>query len=633
MLTAPTAVRAAPDPGDDEGRRVALRALVISFDRHDWGETTWRVTLDRLGAPYDVLHSSDTRLTEDVLVRPDGTGRYDAILLTSAMQLAPGGASALDPAEWQTLWAYERRYGVRQATLYASYGTWPEDYCLAGAGEGPVADAPLDATLTARGAEIFDYLRPDAVVPITRSYVYRNRIRPGCAAEPVLVAGPDVLAAVSTAPDGRERIALSVTTNQYLRHTQLLVYGLFRWATRGVHLGAQRHYLNVDVDDWFNAAAHLHPDGRVETTPGFRVSGHDMFNLRDRQDELRRAHPTLADFSITLAYNGGYAHLQDGGPCAPDGGVDTLTATSRCLADEFRWLNHTYRHPKMNHTDYPTSRAEIAENLRAGRELGLEVPADIVKTGEYSGLGVYHDDPDETVKPPMDRGLRASNPHLLAAARDLGVRFLHGNMSFASHQPPCFNCGIPHPLEPSVTVVPDWPTGIAYHTTTAAEQTYFANWLHGPGGQVPRWPRPLSYAEILEEETSLALDHIATGSLYAHTFHIANVRDYGGGRTLLTDWLDRVLTRYEEFYAVPVLSPDWPELAELTVDHNAHFEALAEGAEAVLDRTTGEVTVTSPTDTLVILSGVRTTDAAPYGRQLVGTLALAAGTPRALPLA
>src|SRR5581483_1809692 len=106
---------------------VQLRALVIAVDSDDWGVATWKATLDRVGAAYDVLYSKTTGLTSTTLVRPDAVGRYNAILLTSGMLLYFDSGlgyyvSGLDATEWNTLWAYERDYAVRQATLYTSYG-------------------------------------------------------------------------------------------------------------------------------------------------------------------------------------------------------------------------------------------------------------------------------------------------------------------------------------------------------------------------------------------------------------------------------------------------------------------------------------------------------------------------------
>src|SRR5262249_18200072 len=153
--------------------------------------------------------------------------------------------SGLSADQWNLLWAYERDYGVRQATLYNSYGSFPEDYCLRAGTEGGVGDTPLTTTLTSTGAAVFDYLRSTAQIPIVQSCVCPDQLAAGWAAQPVLTAGGNVLGVLTTSTDGRERLSLTFTSNQYLLQANLLTYGLFRWATHGLFFGEQRHSLNV----------------------------------------------------------------------------------------------------------------------------------------------------------------------------------------------------------------------------------------------------------------------------------------------------------------------------------------------------------------------------------------------------
>jgi hypothetical protein len=611
--------------------KVALRVLVVAVDEADFGVPTWRATLDRVGAGYDVIFTRTTPLTTGSLVRADGTGRYNAILLTNSMLLYQDGGggfvSGLSADEWNLLWAYERDYGVRQATLYSSYGTWPEDYCLRGRTEGAVGDTALPAGLTAAGAAVLDYLKPSAQIPIVQSYVYRTQLAAGCAGSAVLTAGTDVLGVRSTSADGRDRLALTFTSNQYLLQAHLLTYGLFRWATRGLYFGERRHHLTVDVDDWFNSADELLPDGTLNTDPGFQMSGHDAYNTYLQQNALRSRYPLAAGFTMNMAYNGGDANLAAGTTCWPNGGIERLTATTRCLRNQFRWLNHTLTHPELNFTDYATTTTEIGQNLTVAQQLGLPVDRTVLKTGEYSGLGVYNPDPNNDTDPPTDFGLAASNQNLLRAAKDLGVKYLHGNMSFPSHQPACFNCATVHPLEPTLTVVPDWPTNIAYFATTAQTETIFYNSFYGPNGRFPFFPTDLTYDQLMNYETDQALGRLATGSIYTNTFHIGNLRDYGGGRTLVTDWADRLLAKYSALYSVPVLAPTWPALAAYTAGRNAHFAELAAGVDAVYELATNTVTVRSPASGKVTVSGARTTGFTTYGSEVSAPITLTANTP------
>jgi hypothetical protein len=605
--------------------RVELRALVLAVDASDFGVATWKAMLDRVGAAYDIVYAASTPLTAESLVAADGVGRYNAILLTNSMLLQPDFVSALDGNEWNLLWAYERDYKVRQVALYSSHGAWPEDYCTRPGTEGSVGATGISATLTTAGAGIFDQLRSTARIPIVESYVYRTTIAAGCAATPILQVGTSVLGVTSTSTDGRERAALTFSSNQHLMQSHLLTYGLFRWATRGLYFGEQRHYLNVDVDDWFNSSDHLYTDGHIESDPGFSMSGHDAYNTYLQQTLLRLKFPLASGFTLNMAYNGGDANLSAGSRCSILGGVSTLTATTKCLRSQFRWLNHTVSHPEFNSTNYATSLDEITRNLSIAQTLGLSVDRRVLKTPEYSGLGVYNPNPDDDLNPPTDFGLMASNGEFLRAAKDAGVLYLHGNMSFGSHQPSCFNCAIAHPMEPSLAIVPDWPTNIAYHVTNPSEETYFYNSFYGPNGKFPYWSTNLTYSQLLDYEATIGLAHMATGSIYTHTFHISNLRDYGSGRTLTTDWVNAVLTKYNSYYRVPASSPDWLKLAQYAVGRNKHFAGLAAGARAVYNRTTNTVTMTSPVATTMTVSGARTTGYSTYGNEASAPITLAAG--------
>lgn len=608
-------------------RPVALRALVLATDPSDLGLAPWRSTLERVGAVYDVVHVEDTALTRELLVEAGGTGRYNAVLLTSSALLMDAGdgtfVSGLDATEWNTLWTFEREFGVRQATLYASHGTWPEETCMRGVSEGGVDEAGIRATLTATGSRIFDYLNPQAQIPVQLSYVYRNSVVAGCGAEPVLVSGDDVLGVRTTTPDGREQLALTFSQNEHLLQSHLLTYGLMRWATRGLYLGEQRHYLKLDIDDYFNSSDIMLEDGTM-SPDAFRMSGDDAVLMRTATEALKAEHPLAQQFRLTLAYNGGDAGPKVAASCS-GGGESALLAATLCVKDDVEWINHTLTHPKMNFTDYRTSRSEIVDNRRVARDLGLTVPTNVLKTGEYSGLGVYHPDPSNDIDPPTDFGLMASNPDLLRAAQETQSKYLHGNMSFASHVPDCYNCTIRHPMNPYVEIVPDWPTNIAYFSSTPAQETTFYNSFYGPDGRFPYWPVDQTYEQIIGHESLAALLRIAQGSMYSSTMHIPNLNDYGDGRTLAFDWLDAVVTGYEQLYSVPLLTPSWSALAVRAGQRTSHF-GLKDQARVVYTPTSGgRVSVTSPTAGTIQVSGARGPGHVSYGSSFVTTTSVSAG--------
>src|SRR4029077_17206403 len=161
------------------------RALVVGGDSSDFGIATRAFMLGRVRGASAVLDARTTPLTNNSLVNADSPGRYNAILLTSNSLLyqdsAGGFVSALSDDQWNLLWAYERTYAVRQATLYNSYGTFPEDYCLRAGSEGSVGATPQLATLTAAatGTGPFRDLKAGAQIPIVQSYVYRDTVAGG----------------------------------------------------------------------------------------------------------------------------------------------------------------------------------------------------------------------------------------------------------------------------------------------------------------------------------------------------------------------------------------------------------------------------------------------------------------------
>jgi hypothetical protein len=612
--------------------RVALRQLIIATNEQDVGLPAWTAILDKIGTPYDVLFASAEPLHSGRLVRTDGVGRYNAVLLTSSTLFfkedTGGYRSAFDPDEWRTLWEYERTFAVRQAAVNGSPRGNPEDYCLQLRDEGPTGTGQVTVCLTAAGARVFDHLAAGARLPLTCSYVYRSRLTtsPGCQAAPLLTIDSDVVGVVGRSPDGRERLALTFTLGAAQPIEDLLGFGLVRWATRGIFLGEKRHWINVDIDDWFNT----YDRGSVcDGSTRYHLGPDETLAITQQQRGLRERFPLAAGFTLNLAYNGRGA--------ASSAVTDRLADTLPCLRKTFRWINHTYSHEPMNWMSYERSRDEIKGNLDAASALGLPVPHHILKTPEYSGLGVFrHPDPG---RPPYDLGLERSNAEMLRAAQDLGVRYLHGNMSFRSHRPGCHNGGFHHPLRPGLFVVPDWPTCIAWGATTPDQEvsSYAAIYGEdvardgraggqgpghgqgpdhdgqgpghdgqGPGhdGQGPGHDGAPAYDDIIDAESELALRHLMAGSAYTHTLHQANLRQYLPGRSLAFDWLNALLVKYSAYYRVPLRNPDWSGLATYIEARTAHCLALRTGPDAVWDRDTNTVEYVPRTDTTLFVTGL-----------------------------
>ena len=117
--------------------------------------------------------------------------------------------------------------------------------------------------------------------------------------------------------------------------------------TRGVHLGYQRNYFAVQVDDVFlpdsrwSATGHCTPgDGCADptlTTPDIRMTPTDVANLVAWQN--------ANGFKLDMVFNGGGSDLWKADqipPATVDPTLDAFTAAG--TENQFTWINHTYTH-------------------------------------------------------------------------------------------------------------------------------------------------------------------------------------------------------------------------------------------------------------------------------------------------
>jgi hypothetical protein len=627
--------------------RVRLSVLVIGTIADDPALHAWHVLLEQAGIPYETFLAASQDLTPDVLVSPDGVGRFQAVLLTTS-QLGHQGSSALRWDEWNLLWQYEREFGVRQVVLYGFPSTWPEDLGIEQVSAGTVTSvSPAMLRPTAAGAGLFDDLASGAEVPIPMEselplqsgaaysvYMYRTRLTTGSTAVPLLEdASGNVLAVTSTAPDGRERLMLTFDQAAYegvpLLHTQLLGHDLLQWATKGVHLGEHRLHLGADVDDWFIPSDLWNTSSQGIDLEAFDLSANDAEATSEQQQALRTDHPIASDLTWTMAFNGRGADPNAVSSCDPS--TASLSAITKCLAGDFFWVNHTWSHAYMdavpeNPITYAQIYDEIALNDGIVDDFGFGAtfaPKSLV-TGDISGLGWYATPLGG--QPKVDYGLEASNPDLLSAAAALGRAYIASNMSTPSHEPDCGACGIVHPLDADILLVPRWPTNVFYSVSTPAAAVQAYNLLYSaarPGSQ-NYYSRDLSYDEYLAAESDIALRHVLSGAPYPHYFHVANLFEHATGRSLLYDWTDRLLDRYGDVADLPLRSPDWDELGAYVAQRTSF---AATDASGVWDRAAGTVTITAAQAGTVFATGVELspTNKLSYGGELISWIALSSG--------
>ncbi|GGQ99379.1 Agd3-related carbohydrate deacetylase [Deinococcus ruber] len=561
---------------------VALKVLILSAGSGDFGIASAKSMLDQAGVPYDVIDTASTALTSDSLVAPDGTGRYQGVILTSGslsyVNTSGAYVSGLDSAGWNTLWNYEAAYKVRQLSLYTYPGSVPEDYGLRDAG---AASGTADARLAAGGSSVFTDLKTTISLPIRYAYNYPATLTPvaGVTTTPLLTdASGRVLAATSTTA-GRERLALTFAQNPYLLHTELLGYSLVNWLTKGVYLGDYRRFNQLDIDDWFLPDDQFNAVTKTLMPDAFRISASDALALPAQQNALHAQYPAANAFRFSMMFNGVCAATDATtfDQCSyPLTLSDPLTAATRTLSNTFDWVSHTYDHAYMDFLNLTDASGELSKNLTVGTQLGLNMSKKVILSGDMSGLGYYNPAGDGLK---TDYGLGASNPNFLQAAVNNGAQFIPSNHSVVSqYDSTCSICGVTHPLNSGIFLVPRWPTNIFYDVTTPDESAAAYNSVYGPTGTFPFWDHNLSFSEILDKESDIGLSHWLSGTAFPHYMHQPNLRQYAPGHSLAYDWEAATLKKYASYSTLPLNTLRWDDLGAYVKDHTSYMKSGTTGS-------------------------------------------------------
>ena len=139
----------------------------------------------------------------------------------------------------------------------------------------------------------------------------------------------------------REELVSTMAINQFQSQFQVIAHGIITWMTKGVHLGYDRNYFTVQVDDAFLADSRWStqfnctpgdgcPPGSTVTTPDIRMTPTDVAAAVQWMQQT--------GFRLDFAYNG----------CGSDEwaaahrGQDTLKTALQLAKTQFNWINHTY---------------------------------------------------------------------------------------------------------------------------------------------------------------------------------------------------------------------------------------------------------------------------------------------------
>ena len=570
------------------GRVVDARVLVISADGNEPDLAAIRQTLGYLGTPNDVLIATQAPALTASQLATGMHGRYNAVILTSGNLVFNNGGqyvSAFTDAEWQALATYEATFKVRRAALF----TFPDaSYGFSAAASLDTSATPLATQCTARARVIFPYVNCDAGVTISGAWAYLGT--PSDAATTPLLTDSSgrVLTATRAYADGREALVLTYAQAQFLVHSLRLLHGVVSWASRGVFLGERHAYVGVQVDD-FLLADSIYTGGTYRMTPADLQAAFDWQNAQRQQ-------AVTAGMRYNLAFNGlGTVTF------APD----ALAAPPQQLGSTFTYINHTYNHLNLNATTYAQTLDVLTQNAAVAAQFGL-APFSVANlvTPEISGL---------------------NNPEAMRAAFDFGVRYLVTDTSQPGGSNPTPNAGILNPHQPQILMIPRRATNLFYNVSTQAEWTAEYNDIYRSF-----WGRDLGYEEIAERESDMLVQHLLKGENDPWMFHQPNLRDLGGGRSLLSDLLDRAFTKYQRYVNVPLLGPTMNELGVRVADRMRYNAAAA---SATVDPDAGNITVRVGNAATVPVTGGCGSSNELYAGERISYVSLPAGGSTTVPLA
>ena len=369
-----------------------MHLLLLGLTGVEPAFTAWALGLTRAGVPFDAVALKDLT-TPNEFLDPSGGARYQGIILSDAGLIE----MALEPADRELLEGLERDLGLRRLTAYAYPG--PEHGLLTPGWSGKLED--VDAQVTPAGRRIFPYLK-DRLPIDPGSWVYLARPESPDRFE-TLVAGPEdtALVGIHRHRDGREEMVQLFDANPQQSQGQILRRGQLDWLTGGTHLGYERNYLPVQVDDVLLA-------NHSWSVNGHRSDQRPEARMRMTATDAERAAGWVRSrgLRIDLACNGAGGRAAG----ADDNGGDPLLGSLLEHRDAFGWINHTYQHRNLDTLSQAEIEAEIQDNVRWAATVGIDVEENALVTGAHTGLANLSEDPPQP-----------ENVHLRPALRAQGI--------------------------------------------------------------------------------------------------------------------------------------------------------------------------------------------------------------------
>lgn len=539
------------------GPRIDLKVLVVT----DGGPNTLAMAeqLKTEGVPYRLVDLNDparpvitTAFLQDT-VSGAARAKYQAVVL-------PNSNPFSNAAEMAAIVGFEKQFGIRQLSAYV-YPT--AEHGLSAQTAGPLDGATPTLTAAAK-AGAFRYLK--GTVPFEdndpnlhgETYGYTADPLPdgqGTHFEPYMLHNNGKVIAGVYTHDTRNEMVLTFSANHNQTQFRALGHGLVTWLTKGVHLGYNRSYLSVHVDDLFAKDARWSVENDCTptencapgiTTPDIRMNAADVTAAVGWQ--------TSRNFTFDMYFNGFGSDEQ-----VEETGSDPLLTAVQANKAKLRFANHTFMHTYLGcQQDFTVSpwackkdingntlwesrayvRNEIEDNWFWSLNKNLTTERDELVTGEHSGLKILPQQPQD-------------NPNLAGALQDTQIKWVGSDASRDFDQRQVGNA----------LTVPRYPMANYFNVGTAAEMVDEYNWIYtsrANGGSgicednpgtvtciTPLDPATGYQNHIVPLDTRIAMTHMLRNDPRPHYVHQSNMAE----ERILYPLLDSILGAYRNMYA------------------------------------------------------------------------------------
>jgi len=604
--------------------RTDMKLLVLTNHDTEADYPAITTTLNYLHMPYDVFDYSTGPVTQNMLYS-GCHAFYNGIIVAFLDGTAynPGSTPPAYPfAGYDVLQTFEQTFAIRQVNWYVVPSPSLGFNWSTGSQEGDSA-----AFNSQTAPAVFPYVNQNNPLIIDpHAYVYLATASGGTAL--LSDASGNALMVSYSLGDGREYLSLTFDSNQYMKHEQVLSYGLLTWVTKGLFVGEKHIYFTAQIDDWgidddiwaLNPQTQQYPAcGTAPDQTGMtkRIAATDADALVAWQNTWQ-ANPIFANFKLYQAFNGCGFGTNDSNCSSANwfGPNDTLTQWTLNSANtaHFGWINHTYEHPSLDGNSVPSDSSQLSLNIKAGQNAGFV---------DFSGANLVT---------PGITGLNDANA--LQAMVDNGVGYVVSDTScvpeaFVGVLPTCdtsnnngpgpgFNKPIINSIQPSITEVPRRPNNLFFNV---GDPNGWQNEYRCIYASTPPY-NTYTEQQINDFIANSFVSWMLEGDADPQMFHQTNLSSYDGTHSLLSDLLDDTFKNYLSYFNLPVRSMSLDTLGQFMLNNQAMDTSGIVGT--INNGSSRTITLTVAQPATIPVTGLQSTGAELYGGQSISHVALTA---------